>query len=133
MSQSRGEDPQEFPIEMSHSVPADTGHDAPNRVERTPHQTRHVEIMGVVIGWPAGAQNAVGVQIRAGGGEKLLPRNNEDQYIAADDFNHPFRVRFVLDPDEDLVAETVNFDATNAHFVNIIPEIRVLNQAQVRG
>lgn len=121
-----GRMPQKFPIEMSHNVSADTQRSSPNEVTRTPSKDLPVELHGITLGWPDGADNLVGIQIVSASGLKLVPRNPEDQYLAFNDFTETFPLNVRLNPDEDIVAKTVNLDTSNAHFVNIVPHIEEL-------
>jgi len=113
----------EFPIEMSHSVPPNTLDTDPNVVRRTPDKQNEVRVTSISLGWPDGTNNAVGIQVRTGNGQKLLPRNPEDQFIAFNKFTETFDLRYKLEPGEDLEAVTVNFDTSNDHFVNIVPQV----------
>lgn len=118
------EDPAQFPIDMSHDVPASTA----STDEET--QTRSFEfeyaIDSVVLGWPSGTNNLVGVQLRLRSGERLIPRNEEDEFIAADDFTDRFPLKVKVEAGSDIVAHFVNNDNVNSHFVNIIPNIVVV-------
>lgn len=115
-----------FPIEMSHDVAADTPTSNPNTVTRVPSEETEVRIDGVSLAWPDGAANSVGIQLRTGNGLKLVPRNPEDDYLAFNDFADTFDLRYTLEPGEELVAQTVNLDTSNPHFVNIVPHIEEL-------
>lgn len=118
----------EFPVEMSHSVPADTPITDPNLVERTPDEDGFARVTAISVGWQDGAGNAVGIQVRTANGLKLLPRNPEDQYLAFNDFSETFPLRYTLSPGETLVAQTVNLDNQNSHFVNIVPHVREVRE-----
>lgn len=113
----------EFPIEMSHDVPADTPAEDPHTVERVPNEEESTKIVAVTLGWADGANNAVGIQLRTGNGLKLIPRNPEDDYMAFNDFTDTFDMVYELEPGETLVAQTVNLDTGNSHFVNIVPHV----------
>lgn len=113
-----------FPIEMSHDVPSNTQRSSPNVVRRTPHEDGPARITQVALGWPEGAGNGVGIQLRTGDGLQLVPRNPEDDYIGFNDFADTFGLEYDLQPGEELVAQTVNLDQSNDHFVNIVPQIQ---------
>lgn len=108
-------------IEMSTDVPANTTTDEPEVTDRkAPFDGK---ITSVVIGWPDGANNIVGVQIRRGNEDVIFPANREDDYVAANDFTSPFPLRKKIKQDEELQAVFVNLDGTNSHFVNVILNI----------
>lgn len=113
----------EFPFEMSHDVPPDTPVSSPNEVVRVPDEQNVTRVVAVSLGWPDGASNAVGIQITTGSGLTLFPRNPEDNFVAFNDFSETFGLRYELNPGEELIARTINVDATNSHFVNIVPHI----------
>lgn len=124
---SRGADVSgKYVIEMSHSVPSDTLTTAPKETVRVPDEQNPSRLTGVSLGWQSGTNNVVGIQLRTGSGEKLMPRNAEDQFLAFNDFTDTFPVETELAPGEELVALTVNLDSTNSHFVNIVPHISEL-------
>lgn len=107
-----------YPFEMSLDVSAST---ETSRELTVPYDGR---VTKVIIGWPSGANNKVGVGFRTKGGIELIPRNSDEDYIAANDFTHPFDVQTDVAEDDVLVAEFNNTDATNAHFINVFVEIR---------
>lgn len=111
-----------FTFEMSHDIPADTSESSPKEVERVIHDEGKAQLRGVVLGWAAVPIGSVGIQIRTGNGLKLIPRNPEDDFIAASDFTDTFELSYRLDPGEKLIARTVNIDTQNSHFVNIFPQ-----------
>lgn len=113
----------EFPFEMSHDVPADTQPEDPNMVERVPSEETDTRIVSLSLGWPDGANNAVGIRVRTGNGLTLFPRNGQDDFVAFNDFAETFGLDYRLDPGEKLIADTINVDTTNNHFVNIVPQI----------
>jgi len=123
MSQRRGKLPDEigglnaYPFEMSQNVSA--GSDETNELS-LPFDGR---IRSVVLGWQAGANNKVGVGVRTRTGKELIPRNSDEDYIAADDFTYPFLVREEVSEDDIIVAEFNNTDTTNDHFINVFVEV----------
>lgn len=123
----------EFPVEMSHYVPADTPTTDPVETVRVPDQQNPSRITAISLGWQDGASNVVGVKIRTGDGLTLLPRNPQDDFIAFNDFSDTWDLRYELDAGEKLVAETVNLDAQNQHFVNIVPHIEELDTGDENG
>lgn len=120
----------QFPIEMSHEVPADTPMTDPVETTRVADEENRAHVTAVSLGWQSGTQNSVGIQLSTGNGLKLLPRNPEDEYIAFDDFNDTWGLDYVLDSGEELIARTVNFDEDNPHFVNIAPHIEELDESR---
>lgn len=110
--------PNKYPWEFSTDVSANTTTDSPATTTRpVPFDSR---IESLIVGWPDGANGLVGVQFRTESGERFFPRNAEDEYIAANDFTHPFDLRTSVDADETLTAEFINNDPNNDHFVNVI-------------
>lgn len=111
-----------FPFEFSKDVSAGTTRDSFETREReVPYDGWIIEL---VVGWPAGADNGVGVQFRRKSGEVFFPRNKEDAYIAQDDFQHPYNVCAPVREGEVLVAQYINTDTSNSHFVNVVPTIQ---------
>ena len=108
--------PDSFPFELSKLVGADS------KEERTLDLPYDGRIVTALLGWPSGANNKVGVQIRTAGGVKLLPRN-DDQYITANDFTYPFSVRTDVNEDDKIKVIFNNIDASNDHFINCVLEI----------
>lgn len=104
----------EFVFEFSTSVNANSN----TTVERTPEEG--VVTQGVIVGWPDGANNVVGVQVRTGSGDKLFPRNREDDFIAANDAWDHFPMRKKIKKNEPIEVEYQNDDPNNGHFVNVI-------------
>lgn len=116
----------EYPWEMSKDVPADTPKDTPKTEKR--EIAGPFELRSVIMGWPDGADNRVGAALKTDSGENLVPRNKQDNYIAANDFTYPFTIQRRFDNTTTLVAEYINNDTANSHFVNVIPSIRQLDQ-----
>lgn len=113
-----------FPFELSNDVASDTGRGNP--------ETKSMEvpydgfITGVVLAWQDGSNNSTGIQFRRRSGEVFLPRNDDEAYIAFPGGGgaHPFTVTAPVREGEHLVAEYINTDTTNNHFVNCVPIIR---------
>lgn len=107
-----------FPFELSKDVSAGSEEEKSTKV---PYDGR---IVGVLLGWPSGTDNGVGVQFRNSSGETFLPRNaDEEKYLGFNDFTHLFMVRNDVSEDEEIVAEYKNNDPNNSHFVNCVPFI----------
>lgn len=112
----------EFPLEFSTNVPSGTTLDSPVTTSReAPYDGFVTELM---VGFPPGAGGAVGLQFRNAAGEVFFPYNEEDHYVAQDDIQHPYSVCFPVRDGETLVAEFVNTDTSEDHFVNVIPTVR---------
>lgn len=114
----------QFPLEFSTDVSSS------NNTEDNTAKTRReapfdAEIVEVVIGWPSGANQLVGVSFGTAAGNQILPRNPEDDFIAADDFTHPFRVSEEVGEDTVLQAEFLNNDS-NDHFINVFATVKEL-------
>lgn len=107
------------PLEASKLVPANTTEDNPEDVERV--MPFDGKITDLIVGWPDGADNLVGVQFRKGQGDILFPYNQEDDYIAANNFTHPFPLNVRAKQGDKFHAIYVNLDTAQSHFVNVIP------------
>lgn len=116
----------EYTYDMSTTVPTSTARDDPLIISRT--LPFDAEVNGVTIGWLAGANGDVGVQIRTSNGDKLLPRNPESEYMASNDFTETFPLRVRLAADTEIEAVYVNQDDTNGHYMNVMP--RIIEQAE---
>ena len=103
--------------EFSKDVSANTT-ETVSRTIQTDALLRHV-----IIGWPDGANNLVGVKFGTNTGEDYIPRNAEDDYIAANDFTHPFVILDDVEEDGVLEAEFQNNDSNNSHFINVFAEL----------
>lgn len=111
-----------FPLEFSATITSNTPSEDPEIINRdVPFDG---VITDVVIGWPAGADNLVGAQLGLESGERFVPRNKEDEYIAADDFTHSFSVREEVSEDDTIQAQYVNSDDTFDHFMNMFVTVR---------
>lgn len=119
---SAGERLDSFQFEFSVTVPADTTEGDEFTVEReVPYDGR---ITTLVIGWPDGANHYAGVQLlNQDTDNKLFPRDDESEFVGANDFTHPFDLRVDVDQGEVLVAHYVNRDTTNDHFLNVLVTI----------
>lgn len=107
-----------FPFELSMDVPADG--DGQKTLD-VPYDGR---IVRVLLGWPQNTDNGVGVSLGMETGTNLIPRNAaEETYMAFNDFSQPFTVRQDVDEDDTIVAEFINIDPDNSHFVNCVVEI----------
>jgi len=102
-----------FQLEMSKSVPPASSEDV----------IRDVPFDGwvktYVVGFPDGADQAVGVRLADGEtGNKWFPRNPEDQYFAANNFTYPFDLVFPVEEGDKLKTQYLNNDPNNSHFIN---------------
>lgn len=110
-----------FVYEFSEDVPAGTPIEEPVEIERD--VPKDGWITSIIVGWPDGADNLVGVGVGTETGETIFPRNKQDSYVAANDFTQPFDVRMEVSKDDTLVAKYVNNDSANDHFVNVFVTI----------
>lgn len=110
-------------IEMSTNVPADTDTDDPESTKRqVPDNVRTVNL---IVGWPSGANNRVGVRLIDEDENVLFPANPEDDYVAASDFTYPFTLRRDVSQGTTVIAQFINTDTNNDHFINVILEYEV--------
>lgn len=83
------------------------------------------KITSIVVGWPDGTANAVGVQLRReDSGGTLFPNNPGSDVIAANDFTTDFDAGFSVGQGERIIADFINNDPNNSHFVNMIVEFK---------
>lgn len=115
-------DPAVVQYEYSKNIPANTSlGDSP--VTRTaPFDGK---ITSIVIGWPDGTANAVGVQLkREDEGTTLFPNNPQSDVVAANDFTTTFNAGFRVNQGERIIADFINNDSGNSHFVNVVVEFK---------
>jgi len=120
-----------YPFEFSTDVPADTENVDPATTSiDVPFDARVVEL---VVGWPAGAQGQVGVQFRSESGERFFPRDKQNEYVATDDFTHAFSLEADVSGGDTLVAQFINKDTTNPHFINVVATLKERADGAVGG
>lgn len=109
------EDNDSFQFELSKQVPA--GKTVTEEIE-VPYDGR---ADGLMLGFPDGAQQLVGVRLFDGeDGEAYFPRDNNNQYFASNDFFNEFKTRFSVEEEDTLVAEFDNTDPDKPHFINVM-------------
>lgn len=107
-----------FPFELSKDVSANS---TETKSVDVPYDGR---IVGVILGWPDGASNAVGAKLRTTTGQTFVPYNRDnEEFLAFNNFVETFVVRADVSKDETIVAEYKNNDANNSHFINCVPFI----------
>jgi hypothetical protein len=112
--------PSVYPFEMSTTVPADTGRVDPHTVETSiPYPAR---IIRVLIGYPSGTQQAVGVNVGRLAGEVWYPRGGVDNadFVAFDDRVIEFGPQEKVQEGEPIEANFINNDTNNDHFINVL-------------
>jgi hypothetical protein len=117
---SAEKDPSVYPFEMSTTVPADVGRIDPHTVEISiPYPAT---IVRVVVGYPAGTQQAVGVNLGRLAGEIWYPRGGVDnaEYTAFDDQVVEFSPNEKVEEGEPIQANFINTDPNNQHFINLL-------------
>lgn len=116
----------EFPFEMSTTVPTSATRQNPHEV--TIEIPFDATITSVHIGFPAGTQQAVGVQLGTAIGERWIPRGGVEQSGSGDDAqyiafsDHVIQIDLGIDVDADnpITARFVNNDSANDHFINVL-------------
>lgn len=114
-------------IEFSTDVPASTGIDSPVTTRRAvPFDG---EVIRIIAGWPDGAANLAGIGLKHRSVDdelldELFPFNEEDSFIAANDFTSSFNAGFDVESGQVLVGEFINNDTANNHFLNLMVTIR---------
>lgn len=109
-------------IEFSNEVAASTTTDSPDVVPR--ELPFDAEIVEILVGWPDGANNLVGVQLRTSDENILFPANPEDDFVAANDFTGTFPLVEDVNQEDELQVVYVNNDTANPHFINVVLTIR---------
>ena len=73
----------------------------------------------VVLGWPLGSQQAVGIGLTGPSQAAIIPRGPADaEYLAFDDKVLTFNLNESLEDDDEITIRYVNNDS-QAHFVNV--------------
>lgn len=111
--------PAERAYDYSEVVPANTpGNDPKTATFEIP---RDGTITRVLIGWPDGAQQAVGIGIDGTDGESLIPAGPKDaSYVALNDKVVPFNLDDSVSKEETYTIRFANTDPNNDHFVNVL-------------
>lgn len=116
----------EFPFEMSAVVPTTATRQDPHTTEiEIPYDAT---ITAVHLGFPAGTQQAVGVKVGTGIGERWIPRGgveqagsgDDAQYVAFSDHVIQIDLNIEVDADSPIRAEFINNDPDNDHFINVL-------------
>lgn len=108
-------------IDFSNEVATNTTTDNPVSITReVPFDGR---ITTFFTGWPDGTQNGAGIALLRNEGERLFPRNPEDQFVAFNDVAHPFDLRAPVSKGETLEAQFTNADPNQSHFLNAVVTI----------
>lgn len=106
----------EFTLAFGENIPADT-----QPIDAIT-QTRTVDfdgrIRGFVAVFPGGAQQAAGIQIARAGGEKLFPRNDENDFLGLDNITQEFSLDVPVAEDEQIEILYANTDTSEDHFIN---------------
>jgi len=106
-----------YPHDFSKVIPQDTFPSDPV-TERfvAPHDGT---IRRVVLGWPLGTQQAVGIGLNGPDAASLIPRGPKDaEYLAYDDKVLSFNLNESLEDGDEVTIRLVNNDS-QAHFVNV--------------
>lgn len=110
-------------IELSKIVSAGVSTDEPETNRRSiPFEGW---IRSVIAGWPDGTNNLAGLGIDVLNVDdslkaEVFPSNEEDDYVAANDFTSTFSVTQQVDQQDTIRARFVNNDQNNSHFINAI-------------
>jgi hypothetical protein len=106
----------EYTIGFGTNVPANTSQIDPIVQEREIQFDG--QISGLVVVFPNGTQQAAGVQIARGGGEKLFPRNDESAYLGLDDVTQEFSLSAPVSEGGTIDVKFANTDPNNAHYIS---------------
>ena len=115
--------PSEYPFDFSRVVDASTPPNAPDtETFEIPYPGR---VTDVILGYPAGTQQAVGVAVDGPDGENLIPRGPRDaSFVAFDDETLDFGLNELVQKNERITIKYANNDAENDHFLNVIIKLR---------
>lgn len=106
-----------YPYDFSRVVPLDTFSDDP--VTETFVAPHDGTVRRVVLGWPLGTQQAVGIGLTGPSQAALIPRGPADaKYLAYDDKVLSFNLNESLEDDDEITIRYVNNDSQD-HFVNV--------------
>lgn len=109
----------ERPYDYSETVPANTPLTDPET--NTFQAPQDGVVNRIVIGWPEGAQQAVGVGVDGTNQESLVPAGPKDaKYIGLNDKVLEFRVNDDVAKGEEYTIRYANNDQSEAHFVNVL-------------
>lgn len=124
----------ELPFSLGAEVPNDT--DANDPIETKFDAPYDAVISTVFIGWPSGAQQAVGVQLGTGTGTVWVPRGGQTylddddepddnpEYISEDNVTLSFDLNVEIDEGEPVTARFISNDPDENHFITVIPILR---------
>jgi len=111
------DEPAIYPYDFSRVVPQDTF--ASDPVTETFVAPYDGTVRRVVLGWPLGTQQAVGIGLTGPSQAALIPRGPADaKYLAFDDKVLSFNLNESLEDDDEITVRFVNNDAQD-HFVNV--------------
>lgn len=116
----------EYPYDMSEVVPSATERSDP-QIE-TFSVPKDSTLVRVIIGWPDGAQQAVGAGVRTPDDARLVPRGpGQRDYLAFNDKVLTFDVNEPVHKSEELKVRFINNDPENDHFINVVLVLRENN------
>ena len=111
------DEPAIYPYDFSRVVPQDTF--ASDPVTETFVAPYDGTVRRVVLGWPLGTQQAVGIGLTGPSQAALIPRGPADaKYLAYDDKVLSFNLNESLEDDDEITIRFVNNDS-QGHFVNV--------------
>lgn len=124
--------PSEFPFGLSAEIPPNTQRLDP--LKRSFDAPYDAVITDVLIGFPDGVQQAVGVQLSNGVGTVWIPRGGETstiaagtrepEYITENDTTVEVTLNVEVDEGEPVVASFISNDPVESHFITVTPNLR---------
>ena len=115
----------EFPFDFSTLVPEFPDAPANDPLVETFNSTKDGTLTEIIVGYPSGTQQAVGVRVEGPDGEALIPRGpSGTQFIAFNDEVLRFRVNVPLEKNETITIKFANNDDVEDHFVNVVLLVR---------
>ncbi len=115
----------EFPFDFSTSVPEFPEARPEDPLVEVFETPKDGTLTDVLIGYPSGTQQAVGVRLEGVDGESLIPRGPSGaQFVAFDDEVIRFNLNEPIQKNEEITIKFANNDEENPHFVNVLLRVR---------
>jgi len=115
----------EFPFDFSTSVPEFPEARPEDPLAEVFETPKDGTLTDVLIGYPSGTQQAVGVRLEGVDGESLIPRGPSGaQFVAFDDEVIRFNLNEPIQKNEEITIKFANNDEENPHFVNVLLRLR---------
>ena len=115
----------EFPFDFSTLVPEFPAAEPDDPLVEVFETPKDGTLTEVLIGYPSGTQQAVGVRLEGVDGESLIPRGPSGaQFVAFNDEVIRFSLNEPIQKNEEITIKFANNDEENPHFVNVLLRVR---------